>query len=422
MAGIAALNSFLSLHSYISGPEAGLADLRLYHRLRRPIINTKLPHLCRWYSHVSSLGAKGRDKLAFIPASGPSILSIIDKVEAESKCASVDDDPAPVVTVQNAGLMGRGVFVKRTFAVGPRIFSERPFVVAPCDRTLGCASCLHAFPSRLSTPGIVPCSNKSCDAEYYCSAACREEAWYSHHRVVCGRNLDPLRQILWDMEAANNVRDPDPDLGEHSSHSFNSPLPTHLAVARLLCMTLARPEYRREMSRVQLMELWPHFHVLAKSKSILEPFHFHLKATKIVLGISDAAPALDGIWYDWAFRRFELNSMGAFSSIDIGQPKPVVMMIGKYCCTLQSFINHHCRPNTDIRPGLGGRIVCVALHHIPAGEQLFIDYTEATQSSDINARLLDLAQRFSFRCRCSHCASQVHLLRKDTIRKLQQFL
>jgi hypothetical protein len=339
------------------------------------------------------------------------------------------------------------LFACKSFAESDAILCEFPLVATPMDRTLACSLCLVAFERKASdrigvAPAVAIACRQSCGQELYCSKECEDKAWQSYHKRSCGCDLDAFRKFIWEAEgdgAKGAIR--------QVSLSFFS----HLCVIKLAALTIAHAKYQKHQRQLlvgasaalfsekgakyldkpelqerkiepitttslDLYKLFPEFDAL---KPLISGWLTPSTAVKYLTVLKKCLKIEDGNfnadWYCWAYNRLDLNSFATYGLVDLGKQGKIHTLLGRYCNPLQSLINHNCQPNADLPSG--PRQSLRALRKIEAGDQIFIDYCQGgddKHKDDVNFRLLDLADRFQFRCHCELCTGQQSLVTKQT--------
>lgn len=371
--------------------------------------------------------------------------------------------------------LGAVCMQKKKICKGEIILVEDPLAFIPRNVGHCCSNCMKkvqtaaTYPSGPETgcqkvPTRINC--KSCEDEVYCSSACAEVAWNSHHRLLCSQTLAASTSSLAAAEALSELK----RLCRESGRIYS------LLLARVLAQVVVQVEERGEGATFNLFlepkhSTWSHLRHLtwAESSPLAHMDEQNQKNgppkenTNQGGDIERSEQRRDkvsgeNIEREPNVRERRIEEEDSSSSMDRGRvyppefslisqifgPTRISQVVNEELCgwlmtvlirntfgiwivgeeekqfiytdrqedgvgiyLRSSYFNHSCRPNVDRAHFAGNKqLGFVACEDVAAGEQLFIEYIDTRLP--IHERRQMLALRYGFLCSCPRCLEEEH--------------
>lgn len=261
-----------------------------------------------------------------------------------------------------------GMFAAQGFELGQTILLD-------CTATCACSNadeyaCDNCYGDLFDPPIQVPC----CAVEY-CSTECRDLAFNTYHKALCGKDFS------WLQEPAKGL-----------THSA-SPLRTLLMLRFLAMCVQAGPENHPLdhplIARLQPLADRSHLDVFTYTESIVTPMKILVQ-----LGVDIfASQNFDTMVLHTIWTRLANNKAGC---LDL--TRGFVDEISPYL----SLFNHSCEPNVSWRRIGCTKIWFLAMRDIKEGEELFSSYL-VVKGMSLEERTEALWPWFEGPCLCSKC-------------------
>ncbi|ORY04937.1 hypothetical protein K493DRAFT_333752 [Basidiobolus meristosporus CBS 931.73] len=243
-----------------------------------------------------------------------------------------------------------------------------------------------------------------CTGIYYCGADCRDEAWNSHHKIICTSNNSQKGYAQYDL-------------------SLNAQLSGELAAR---CLASDDPNHQQEpLSYSGLPYLFSLGDVDTSTSSYIEEIHRSLAGTTgkacilyylreyislvefLELDRFHVADALHSFDFSWFVHLQLLIDPNVFT---LSTKKIIEAGAGLY--TLAAMVNHSCESNSKFETdGLNVKILLRSNRSagVDAGDEITIFYYPVT-NLDLHTRRKHLGPIYGFTCQCSRCLREEALL------------
>ncbi|KAJ1967327.1 hypothetical protein H4R35_006740 [Dimargaris xerosporica] len=313
-------------------------------------------------------------------------------------------------------LAQRGIRTTRAFQPGDMVLRSPALAYyetwASDQATRPCHYCLTQETALVSCP--------HCQAEWYCSLACRAKAWINDHGRICALQRQrvtlgvdatimahPLRMLLkvldclqaiWDSLAARlplQVTNMVQALG-HLDSALTTPELMLLIFLQLLSnykdFNPATQQSMRQTASTALAQgKWP----------FLQNDRFQQLAAWVRrdsgLGQTGAAEFAHQFLLD-CLGRFQCNSFQLYDE--------QLFAVGDGTYPLAALVNHSCQPNCVALYRPGGAMELLALEPLQPDTEVTIAYIDTITPRD--ERQITLKERYRFQCQCCRCTADLN--------------
>ena len=297
---------------------------------------------------------------------------------------------------------GRFAVAKCPIRVGDVVIAEQPFV-SVLSMDFYSTHCYHCF-KRIESPlGCFGCSSIR-----YCSGTCRDTSWTTYHKWECpymktvdmtsigniGRLV--LRLILVTglsalLQKRQNNRD-------HESQVLITERNTYAAGYEALLDLVGNSSYRSDNEMFQYTILTVYLLMILEHANFFEGEEVETRGQEVVIS-----------YVGGLMLRFlqiitcnGIEIMETHCSGNVLSSEQVSLGLGLFPST--ALVNHACDPSMELI-FYGNTCVARAIHNIPGGTEISIDYGYVYYLTNRNQRQFCLKSQYYFDCECEACDS-----------------